>query len=111
MLQDRVMQAVLLFGERRLVYACLELCCVCSAGWCVQVGFELEAHHPQAFTYCSIQIADRFETDIVQCLPHAFAFISQGVQDGEQQHFDAGQRSCTTNDCVAWLSDGAPQQH
>ncbi|WIA33270.1 hypothetical protein OEZ86_006411 [Tetradesmus obliquus] len=48
----------------------------------LQVGFELEAHHPQAFTYCSIQIADRFETDIVQCLPRAFAFISQGVQDG-----------------------------
>ncbi|KAF6251203.1 protein-tyrosine phosphatase-like protein [Scenedesmus sp. NREL 46B-D3] len=48
----------------------------------LQVGFELEAHHPGAFTYCSIQVADRFESDIVQCLPQAFAFITHGIQDG-----------------------------
>jgi hypothetical protein len=51
----------------------------------VQVGFELEAHHPEAFMYCLIPVADRFEADIVQCLPEAFDFISQGSQDGEQQ--------------------------
>jgi hypothetical protein len=55
----------------------------------LQVGFELEAHHPEDFTYCCIQIADRFESDIVQCLPQSFAFISHGIQNGEQQQLNS----------------------
>jgi hypothetical protein len=55
----------------------------------VQAGFELEPHHPREFAYCGIQIADRFESDIVQCLPQAFAFISHGILNGEQQQFNS----------------------
>lgn len=83
--------------------ACMSAACVPDA-WLVQVGFELEAHHPGAFTYCSIQVADRFESDIVQCLPQAFAFITHGIQDGKQQQCGMVLCGCAAWRCVGQLT-------
>eukprot|EP00775_Hariotina_reticulata_P013531 gene13531-13657_t len=48
----------------------------------LQVGYELQPHHPGVFQYTQLDLADSFDADIVQYLPAAFTFITNGMQHG-----------------------------